>query len=33
MTQSHTADVLAEAFQRYLGWDVYHHQRPEEAAP
>lgn len=25
MNQSHTADVLAEAFERYLGWEVYHH--------
>jgi L-fucose isomerase-like protein len=25
MNQSHTADVLEEAFGNYLGWDVYHH--------
>ncbi|MEJ5247470.1 L-fucose/L-arabinose isomerase family protein [Caldilinea sp.] len=26
MTRSHVADVLAEAFETYLGWEVYHHQ-------
>lgn len=26
MTRSHVADVLAEAFENYLGWEVYHHQ-------
>jgi len=25
MNASHTADVLVEAFQQYLGWDVYRH--------
>lgn len=25
MNQSHTADVLEEAFGNYLGWEVYHH--------
>jgi L-fucose isomerase-like protein len=25
MTRSHTADVLAEAFSRYLRWDTYRH--------
>jgi len=25
MNQSHTADVLEEAFENYLGWDVYRH--------
>ncbi|OUC05591.1 fucose isomerase [Litorilinea aerophila] len=25
MTLGHTADILAEAFGIYLGWDVYHH--------
>lgn len=25
MTRSHCADVLAEAFSRYLGWDVHRH--------
>jgi len=26
MNASHSADVLAEAFETYMGWDVYHHQ-------
>jgi L-fucose isomerase-like protein len=26
MNASHTAGVLAEAFGRYLGWEVYHHE-------
>ncbi|WP_414663626.1 L-fucose/L-arabinose isomerase family protein [Horticoccus sp. 23ND18S-11] len=26
MNGSHTAGVLAEAFERYLGWEVYHHE-------
>lgn len=30
MNGSLTADVLAEAFEKYLGWSTYHHQRPEE---
>ena len=25
MNGSHTAGVLVEAFENYLGWDVYHH--------
>jgi L-fucose isomerase-like protein len=25
MNPSHTAEVLAEAFGTYLGWDVYKH--------
>jgi L-fucose isomerase-like protein len=25
MTVSHTAAVLAEAFEKYLNWDVYYH--------
>jgi L-fucose isomerase-like protein len=29
MNASHTAGVLAEAFGRYLGWEVYHHEAPE----
>lgn len=29
MNASRTAGVLAEAFERYLGWDVYHHEAPE----
>lgn len=27
MNQSHTADVLEEAFDNYFGWEVYHHRR------
>jgi len=30
MNASHTAGVLAEAFETYLGWEVYYHQRPED---
>jgi hypothetical protein len=30
MNKSHTAGVLAEAFETYLGWEVYYHQRPED---
>lgn len=30
MNASHTAGVLAEAFGRYLGWEVYHHEAPGE---
>jgi L-fucose isomerase-like protein len=30
MNASHTAGVLAEAFGRYLGWEVYHHEGPQE---
>ncbi len=26
MNASHSADILAEAFETYMGWDVYHHQ-------
>jgi L-fucose isomerase-like protein len=29
MNASHSASVLAEAFETYLGWEVYYHQRPE----
>jgi L-fucose isomerase-like protein len=29
MNASHSADILAEAFETYLGWDVYYHGRPE----
>jgi L-fucose isomerase-like protein len=29
MNASRTADVLEEAFGRYLGWEVYHHERAE----
>jgi L-fucose isomerase-like protein len=30
MNASRTAGVLAEAFGRYLGWEVYHHEPGEE---
>ncbi len=30
MNVSRTADILAEAFGKYLGWEVYHHEAPEE---
>ncbi len=30
MNASHTAGILAEAFTRYLGWEVYHHEAPQE---
>lgn len=30
MNASHTAAVLEEAFGRYLGWEVYHHEKPAE---
>jgi L-fucose isomerase-like protein len=26
MTRAHVADVLAEAFENYLGWEVYFHR-------
>ncbi len=29
MNLSHTAHILEEAFGHYLGWDVYHHEKPE----
>lgn len=29
MNGSHTATILKEAFGNYLGWDVYHHEKPE----
>ena len=29
MNASHTAAVLTEAFDRYLGWEVYHHEAPD----
>ena len=29
MNASHTAAILDEAFGNYLGWDVYHHEKPE----
>jgi hypothetical protein len=30
MNASHTAGILAEAFGRYLGWEVYHHEAPQD---
>jgi L-fucose isomerase-like protein len=30
MNSSHTAGILAEAFERYLGWEVYHHEAAQE---
>ena len=29
MNASHSASVLKEAFERYLGWQVYHHEAPD----
>jgi L-fucose isomerase-like protein len=29
MNQSQTADILAEAFETYMGWETYYHERPE----
>jgi L-fucose isomerase-like protein len=26
MSASHSAAILAEAFETYFGWDVYHHK-------
>ncbi len=30
MSASNTASILAEAFETYMGWEVYYHNRPEE---
>jgi len=30
MNASRTAGVLAEAFERYLGWEVYNHAAPQD---
>lgn len=30
MNASRTAGVLSEAFERYLGWEVYHHEKRED---
>jgi L-fucose isomerase-like protein len=30
MNASHTADILAEACERYLGWELYYHERAED---
>ncbi|MFT3780589.1 MAG: L-fucose/L-arabinose isomerase family protein [Nibricoccus sp.] len=29
MNASHTADILAETFQTYLGWETYYHEAPD----
>jgi len=33
MNRSYTAAAVAEGLGRYLGWDVYHHQRPAGLPP
>ncbi len=33
MNRSHTAAAVAEGLGRYLGWDVYHHNRPAGLPP
>src|SRR6266567_1881179 len=33
MNRSHCAAPVAEALSRYLGWQMYHHQRPEDLPP
>ena len=33
MNRSHSATVVSEALSRYLGWQVYHHQRSSELPP
>ena len=30
MNASHSAAVLAEAFTKYLGWETYHHEPPQD---
>jgi L-fucose isomerase-like protein len=30
MNASHTAAILEEAFTKYLGWDVYHHEKQDD---
>jgi hypothetical protein len=30
MTVSHSADILEEAFGNYLGWEVHHHEKPQD---
>lgn len=30
MNASHTAGILEEAFSKYLGWDVYHHNKQDD---
>jgi L-fucose isomerase-like protein len=29
MNSSHTSAILEEAFTRYLGWEVYHHENQD----
>ena len=33
MNRSHCSASVAEALGRYLGWDIYHHNRPSELPP
>ena len=33
MNRSHSAAVVSEALSRYMGWQVYHHERPVELPP
>ena len=33
MNRSHTAAAVAEALSRYIGWEVYHHNRPTGLPP
>ena len=33
MNRSHSAPAVAEALSRYLGWDVYHHERSRDLPP
>jgi L-fucose isomerase-like protein len=28
MNRSHSAAVVSEALGRYMGWQIYHHERP-----
>jgi L-fucose isomerase-like protein len=30
MTQSHSAEILVEAFGNYFGWEVHHHNAPQD---
>jgi L-fucose isomerase-like protein len=30
MTVSHSADILAQAFANYFGWEVYHHEKAQD---
>lgn len=33
ISRSHSAAAVAEGLSRYMGWDVYHHQRPGDLPP